>query len=83
MQLGIITPFTTDGLAQATAYGFKNAEFCVNVDADIPAFLATVPALRETSKKIAVFFLCVVILVTSIGTLIYMIEGRAGGAAPA
>ena len=32
-------------------------------------------ALRESSKKIAVFFLFVVILVTSIGTLMYMIEG--------
>ena len=31
-------------------------------------------ALRESSKKIAVFFLFVVILVTSIGTLMYMIE---------
>lgn len=30
-------------------------------------------ALRESSKKIAVFFLFVVILVTSIGTLMYMI----------
>ena len=33
-------------------------------------------ALRESSKKIAVFFLFVVILVTSIGTLMYMIEGN-------
>lgn len=32
-------------------------------------------ALRQSSKKIAVFFLFVVILVTSIGTLMYMIEG--------
>lgn len=32
-------------------------------------------ALRDSSKKIAVFFLFVVILVTSIGTLMYMIEG--------
>lgn len=32
-------------------------------------------ALRESSKKIAVFFLFIVILVTSIGTLMYMIEG--------
>ncbi|WP_294631250.1 ion transporter [uncultured Bacteroides sp.] len=32
-------------------------------------------ALHESSKKIAVFFLFVVILVTSIGTLMYMIEG--------
>lgn len=32
-------------------------------------------SLRESSKKIAVFFLFVVILVTSIGTLMYMIEG--------
>lgn len=32
-------------------------------------------ALKESSKKIAVFFLFVVILVTSIGTLVYMIEG--------
>lgn len=32
-------------------------------------------ALRESGKKIAVFFLFVVILVTSIGTLMYMIEG--------
>ena len=32
-------------------------------------------ALRESSKKIAVFFLFVVILVISIGTLMYMIEG--------
>ena len=32
-------------------------------------------ALRESSKKIAVFFLFVVIMVTSIGTLMYMIEG--------
>lgn len=32
-------------------------------------------ALKESSKKIAVFFLFVVILVTSIGTLMYMIEG--------
>lgn len=31
-------------------------------------------ALRDSSKKIAVFFLFVVILVTSIGTLMYMIE---------
>lgn len=54
MQLGIITPFTTDGLAQAAAYGLKNAEFCVNVDADIPAFLATVPALRAASEQTGV-----------------------------
>ena len=32
-------------------------------------------ALRESSNKIGVFFLFVVILVTSIGTLMYMIEG--------
>ena len=32
-------------------------------------------ALRQSSKKIAVFFFFVVILVTSIGTLMYMIEG--------
>lgn len=32
-------------------------------------------SLRESSKKIAVFFLFVVILVTAIGTLMYMIEG--------
>ncbi|GCB35238.1 ion transporter [Bacteroides faecalis] len=32
-------------------------------------------SLRESSKKIAVFFLFVVILVISIGTLMYMIEG--------
>lgn len=32
-------------------------------------------ALRESSRKIAVFFLFVVILVISIGTLMYMIEG--------
>lgn len=32
-------------------------------------------SLKESSKKIAVFFLFVVILVTSIGTLMYMIEG--------
>lgn len=32
-------------------------------------------SIRESSKKIAVFFLFVVILVTSIGTLMYMIEG--------
>lgn len=32
-------------------------------------------SLRESSKKIAVFFFFVVILVTSIGTLMYMIEG--------
>ena len=32
-------------------------------------------SLRESSKKIAVFFLFVVILVTSIGTVMYMIEG--------
>lgn len=31
-------------------------------------------ALRDSSKKIAVFFVFVVILVTSIGTLMYMIE---------
>lgn len=31
-------------------------------------------SIRESSKKIAVFFLFVVILVTSIGTLMYMIE---------
>ena len=36
-------------------------------------------ALRESSKKIAVFFLFVVILVTSIGTLMYMIEGTHPG----
>ena len=32
-------------------------------------------ALRDSSKKIAVFFMFVVILVISIGTLMYMIEG--------
>lgn len=32
-------------------------------------------SLRESSRKIAVFFLFVVILVISIGTLMYMIEG--------
>lgn len=32
-------------------------------------------SLKESSKKIAVFFLFVVILVISIGTLMYMIEG--------
>lgn len=32
-------------------------------------------AVRDSSKKIIVFFLFVVILVTSIGTLMYMIEG--------
>lgn len=32
-------------------------------------------SLKESSKKIAVFFFFVVILVTSIGTLMYMIEG--------
>lgn len=32
-------------------------------------------SIKESSKKIAVFFLFVVILVTSIGTLMYMIEG--------
>ena len=32
-------------------------------------------SLKESSKKIAVFFLFVVILVTAIGTLMYMIEG--------
>lgn len=32
-------------------------------------------SVRESSKKIAVFFLFVVILVISIGTLMYMIEG--------
>ena len=32
-------------------------------------------AVKESSKKILVFFLFVVILVTSIGTLMYMIEG--------
>ena len=36
-------------------------------------------ALRESSKMIAVFFLFVVILVTSIGTLMYMIEGNIPG----
>lgn len=35
-------------------------------------------ALRDSSKKIAVFFFFVVILVTSIGTLMYMIEGAHG-----
>lgn len=35
-------------------------------------------ALKESSKKIAVFFFFVVILVTSIGTLMYMIEGSQG-----
>lgn len=38
-------------------------------------------ALRESSRKIAVFFLFVVILVTSIGTLMYMIEGTQPGSA--
>lgn len=38
-------------------------------------------ALRESSKKIAVFFLFIVILVTSIGTLMYMIEGTQPGTA--
>lgn len=33
-------------------------------------------SLRESSKKISVFFLFVVILVISIGTLMYMIEGN-------
>lgn len=33
-------------------------------------------SLKESSKKIAVFFLFVVILVISIGTLMYMIEGN-------
>ena len=32
-------------------------------------------ALRDSSKKIAVFFMFVVILVISIGTLMYMVEG--------
>lgn len=32
-------------------------------------------SIKESSKKIAVFFFFVVILVTSIGTLMYMIEG--------
>lgn len=32
-------------------------------------------ALKESSKKIAVFFLFVVVLVISIGTIMYMIEG--------
>lgn len=32
-------------------------------------------SLKESSKKIAVFFLFVVILVVAIGTLMYMIEG--------
>ena len=32
-------------------------------------------SLKESSKKIAVFFLFVVILVISIGALMYMIEG--------
>ena len=36
-------------------------------------------SLRESSKKIAVFFLFVVILVISIGTLMYMIEGNRPG----
>lgn len=35
-------------------------------------------ALRDSSKKIAVFFFFIVILVTSIGTLMYMIEGSRG-----
>lgn len=35
-------------------------------------------ALRDSSKKIAVFFFFIVILVTSIGTLMYMIEGPRG-----
>lgn len=36
-------------------------------------------ALRESSRKIAVFFLFVVILVISIGTFMYMIEGTQPG----
>ena len=36
-------------------------------------------SLKESSKKIAVFFLFVVILVVSIGTLMYMIEGTQPG----
>lgn len=36
-------------------------------------------SLRESSKKIVVFFLFVVILVISIGTLMYMIEGDQPG----
>ena len=36
-------------------------------------------SLRESSKKIAVFFLFVVILVIAIGTLMYMIEGDQPG----
>lgn len=36
-------------------------------------------ALRDSSQKIGVFFLFVVILVTAIGTLMYMVEGRAPG----
>lgn len=36
-------------------------------------------SLRESSKKIAVFFVFVVILVTAIGTLMYMIEGTQPG----
>lgn len=36
-------------------------------------------SLKESSKKIAVFFLFVVILVISIGTLMYMIEGTQPG----
>lgn len=36
-------------------------------------------ALHDSSKKIAVFFLFVVILVTSLGTLMYMVEGTRPG----
>lgn len=36
-------------------------------------------ALKDSSKKIAVFFLFVVILVVSIGTIMYMIEGTQPG----
>lgn len=36
-------------------------------------------AIRESSKKIIVFFLFIVILVTSIGTIMYMIEGTQPG----
>lgn len=38
-----------------------------------------ISALRDSSKKIAVFFLFVVILVISIGTIIYMVEGNEPG----
>lgn len=38
-----------------------------------------ISALKDSSKKIAVFFLFVVILVISIGTIIYMVEGNEPG----